>query len=48
MNHEFCEKCEGWVSYSVTLDSHKCGRDEVTTPDPLFALTIDLTDDSDY
>ena len=48
MNHEFCEKCDGWVSYPASQESHKCGKDPITYPDAVFAMGMDLTDDSDY
>jgi hypothetical protein len=47
MVHEFTECC-GWVSYPAGQDAHKCSTDTLTTPDPVFAMNIDLTDDSDY
>lgn len=47
MVHEFTDCC-GWVSYPASQDSHKCGADPISTPDPVFAMNIDLTSDSDY
>lgn len=53
MIHEFCETCEGWVSYPASQE-HICDSvDEIISQDEMnargqLAMSADLTNDSDY
>lgn len=52
MIHEYCETCEGWVSYPASQE-HICDKDEVVSQSEMnargeLAMSADFTDESDY
>jgi len=53
MIHEFCETCDGWVSYPASQEAHECGEEEATTQGEMdsrgqLVASADWSDDSDY